>query len=163
MRKRIAIFGGSLFQDIKIENKKYITTKNQVSIKLSKNYDIENYSVQGLTAYRALHLIRSIPIKELYNDCIIALGENDLNHPLAFEGVLKEIINELLKNNVRPLLVSLPKEILSSEAAYMIQDAIDRVAVDMNIDYIYEGNTDKMVSYVVLDDEDMSNAILELC
>ncbi len=163
MRKRIAIFGGSLFQDIKLENKKFIITHNQVSIKLSKNYDIENYSVQGLTASRALRLIKAIPIQELYNDCILALGEWDMENPSAFEGTLKEIIQELLKNNVRPLLVSLPQDLLKNEVAVNIQNAIDHVAVEMNVDYIYEGNTNKTVSYIVLDDEDMSNAILELC
>lgn len=86
-----------------------------------------------------------------------------MENPSAFEGTLKEIIQELLKNNVRPLLVSLPQDLLKNEVAVNIQNAIDHVAVEMNVDYIYEGNTNKTVSYIVLDDEDMSNAILELC
>lgn len=163
MRKRIGIFGGSLFQDIKIENGAYVTTKKQASIKLSKNHDIDNYSFQGLTAHRAKHLIQNLIVKGMYDDCILALGEADLDNSAQFKQELLEIIDDLSAKNVRPLLVSLPCELLKDERACRIQYILDETAVARNIDYIYEGNTTKMVSYVVLDDNDMSKAILELC
>ncbi len=163
MRKRIGIFGGSLFQDIKLENGRYVTTKKQASVKLSKNHDIDNFSFQGLTVSRAKNLIQNLIIKGMYDDCILALGEADLDNSAQFQQDLLDIIDDLTAKNVRPLLVSLPSELLQDEKACRIQDIIDKTAVTRNIDYIYEGSTTKMVSYVVLDDNDMSKAILELC
>lgn len=163
MRKRIAVFGGSLFQDIKLESGKYITTSKQALIKLSNKYDIDNFSLTGLTIERAYRLLKGLDIKKVYNDCILALGEADLNDVTSFENNLSKTIEYLLNNDVRPLLVSLPAEILTDSRAMAIQEIIDHVAIKYNIDYIYDGRTDKIVSYIVLDNDDMSNAILELC
>ncbi len=163
MRKRIAVFGGSLFQDIKLESGKYITTSKQALIKLANKYDIDNYSLTGLTIQRAYRLLKGLDMKKVYNDCILALGEADLNNVASFEENLREIIEYLLANDIRPLLVSLPAEMLVDPRAMTIQEIIDQMAVKYNVDYIYDGRTDKIVSYAVIDNDDMSNAILELC
>ncbi|MCM1130910.1 MAG: hypothetical protein NC310_02150 [Roseburia sp.] len=163
MKKNIAIFGGSLFQDIKYENGKYIPTSKQSVIKLSGYYRIDNYSLEGMNIERASHLIQSLPMKELYNDCILALGEHDIEHPDFFEKSLRKIIDELQENHIRPLLVSLPKEIMQNPKAILIQDILDKIAVEKNVDYIYEGHTTKLVSYMILENQDIANAILYLC
>lgn len=163
MRKRIAIFGNSLFQDIKLKNNEYIIAQKKSMIGLSKFHDIDNYSMENLSILRAYELIRSIPLKAYYQDCVIALGEADLSHPELFKKTLFEMIEYLQSNNIRPLLVSLPEDILTLPAAQHIQDFIDEAACLYNVDYIYDGKTDKMVSYVVLDDSDMQKAIYELC
>lgn len=163
MRKRIAVFGNSLFQDIKFENNKYVTTKKQTTIHLSKLHDIDNYSMESLTMDRAFKLIQALPLKNLYQDCIIALGEADGNQPEQFKSILFQMIEYLQANNIRPLLVSLPEEMLVSPQAYQIQSAIDEAAVYYNVDYIHEGKTNKMVSYVVSNDCEMLRAITDLC
>ena len=163
MRKRIAIFGGSLFQDIRVENNSYILTGNNSVLNLKNAYNIDNYSVQGLTAERALRLIKTLPIKEMYNDCIIALGENDIDCYYNFNKVLDEILDYLLEANVRPILVSLSKEYLNKDKAHLIQKIIDNQAIEKNVDYIYEGETEKTVSYIVKDNCNIEKAILALC
>lgn len=163
MKKNIAIFGGSLFQDIKYENGNFIPTGMQAVIKLNKEYCIDNYSMNGMKIKRAEQLIDKLPMKELYSDCILALGEADLEEPKEFESTLRRIIDRLQELHIRPLLVSLPKELMTNTKAIYIQDRIDQIAVEKNIDYIYEGKTTKLVSYMVLEEEDFTNAILYLC
>ncbi|MDE6241580.1 MAG: hypothetical protein K2M08_04045 [Anaeroplasmataceae bacterium] len=163
MKKNIAIFGGSLFEDIKYVKGNYIPTSMQAVIKLAKEYNIDNYSLGGMEIDRAKRLIHLLPMKELYSDCILALGEADLENPLEFDSSLREIIDYLQEQHIRPLLVSLPKELMSDSKAIYIQDIIDKIAVEKNVDYIYEGKTTKLVSYMVLEEEDFSNAILYLC
>lgn len=163
MRKSIVVFGGSLFQDIMFEKNNFITTANQSLIRLSRFYRIDNFSMTGLTVERTYRLLKTLPISNLYSDCILALGEADLNDPLSFKIYLPKIIEHLQSNNIKPLLVSLPKEMLVSSAANQIQTIIDEVAIAHNVDYIYNGDTDKQVSYIVLDDMDMGKAIVELC
>ena len=163
MRKKLAIFGGSLFQDIKYENGAYIPTSMQAVVKLSKEYTLDNYSLEGMSIARAKRLIHALPMKELYSDCVLALGEADLDAPLEFEQGLRSIIDSLQEQHIRPLLVSLPKALMANPKSYPIQEIIDRIAVEKNIDYIYEGKTTKLVSYMVLEDKDFTNAILYLC
>ncbi len=163
MRKSIAIFGGSLFQDIKYEKGSFIPTPMQATVKLSKEYKIDNYSFEGLKISRVNHLIQSLPMKGIYSDCILAIGEADLDQPAAFKKDLLEAIQFLEDNDIRPLLVSLPKHLMEDKRGAYIQDILDEVAVKRNIDYIYEGKTSKLVSYMVLENKDWTNAILSLC
>lgn len=163
MRKRICIFGGSLFQDIKLEKNSYRTTAKQSAIRLAKNYDIDNFSMENMTIKRAFRLIQSLPVEDLYSDCILALGEADLGNGEEFNCLLPQIIAYLQERNIRPLLVSLPQELLNQADARIIQDVIDECALAYNVDYIYEGTTSKTVSYIVLDDIEMGQAILALC
>lgn len=162
MRKSLAIFGGSLFQDIKYEKGNFIPTSKQTAIQLSKEYIIDNYSFDGLDIKRTKRLIYALPIQK-YSDCILALGEADLMHPDAFEKDLIELVDYLEKKEVRPLLVSLPKELMFQSQAIQLQNSIDKIAIEKNIDYIYEGKTSKQVSYMVEEPEDWTNAILSLC
>ena len=163
MKKSIAIFGGSLFQDIRYEKGNYIPTTRQTVVKLSKEYNIDNYSVDGMNIARAKALIDALPMKELYSDCILALGEADIYHTEEFEFFLQKIIDTLQNQHIRPLLVSLPKKLMSNPKAILLQDILDKIAVEKNVDYIYEGKTTKLVSYMILDDQDFTNAILYLC
>ena len=163
MRKSIAVFGGSLFQDIRYENGEFIPTPMQSVIQLSKEYKIDNYSVMGLKMERATRLIKSLPMKGNYSDCILALGEEDLEDPLSFKKDLVESIEYLKSNDIRPLLVSLPKDMMQNKNGFQIQDILDQIAVEKNVDYIYEGETSKLVSYIILDHNDLPSAILNLC
>ena len=159
MRRRIAVFGGSLFEEVRFENNTFNILNNKTVSDLKNKYDIDNYSCKGLNSDRVLRLVKNINVNELYSTCIIALGENEVNDRL-FELNLSQIIGHLLVNNVRPILVSLP---LSFDDKLNLQDVIDRLSVDMNVAYIYNGFTDKQVSYIVKDKKDMKKAILELC
>lgn len=159
MRRRIAVFGGSIFEEVRFENNTFNILNNKTVSDLKNKYDIDNYSCKGLNSDRVLRLVKNINVNELYSTCIIALGENEVNDRL-FELNLSQIIGHLLVNNVRPILVSLP---LSFDDKLNLQDVIDRLSVDMNVDYIYNGLTDKQVSYIVKDKKDMKKAILELC
>ncbi len=162
MRKSLAIFGGSLFQDIKYEKGNFIPTSKQTVIELAKEYTIDNYSLQNMTIKRAKQLIYKLPIKK-YNDCILALGEADLLNPVEFANDLNEIIDFLEENEIRPLFVSLPQEVMKNPLASKLQATIDSIAVEKNIDYIYEGKTSKLVSYMVVEPKDWTSAILSLC
>ena len=159
MRRRIAVFGGSIFEEVRFENNTFNILNNKTVSDLKNKYDIDNYSCKGLNSDRVLRLVKNINVNELYSTCIIAFGENEVNDRL-FELNLSQIIGHLLVNNVRPILVSLP---LSFDDKLNLQDVIDRLSVDMNVDYIYNGFTDKQVSYIVKDKKDMKKAILELC
>ena len=159
MRRRIVVFGGSIFEEVRFENNTFNILNNKTVSDLKNKYDIDNYSCKGLNSDRVLRLVKNINVNELYSTCIIALGENEVNDRL-FELNLSQIIGHLLVNNVRPILVSLP---LSFDDKLNLQDVIDRLSVDMNVDYIYNGLTDKQVSYIVKDKKDMKKAILELC
>ena len=108
MKKRIAIFGGSLFQDLRIEEERYIPTGMQTVIELAKEYDIDNYSMMGMSITRAKRLIEALPMQELYSDCILALGEADFDQPKLFQEILEELIDTLQHKHIRPLLASLP-------------------------------------------------------
>ena len=163
MRKSIAIFGGSLFQDIKYEKDSFIPTPMQTVIKLSKEYKIDNYSCSCLKMERVNRLIHALPMKESYSDCILAVGEADLDNPLGFKRELLEAIHFLEENEILPVLVSLPKELMSNKGAKSIQEILDNIAIAKNIDYIYEGKTSKQVSYMVLENKDWTKAILNLC
>lgn len=163
MRKSIAIFGGSLFQDIIYSDGKYVPTTKQASIKLSNTYRIDNYSFQGLSIQRAKKLLFQLPIKELYSDCILAVGEADLADVDSFTSSLNEIIDYLVENHVHPLLVSLPSYLMLDPKGVKLQEALDEIAVSKNVDYIYEGKTEKLVSYMVVEDRDIERAILNLC
>ncbi|MDE7263976.1 MAG: hypothetical protein K2N64_04885 [Anaeroplasmataceae bacterium] len=163
MKKRIAIFGGSLFQDLRIEEERYIPTGMQTVIELAKEYDIDNYSMMGMSITRAKRLIEALPMQELYSDCILALGEADFDQPKLFQEILEELIDTLQHKHIRPLLVSLPKKLSKERKALEIQESIDQLAVKKNVDYIYEGKTTKQVSYVVLENRDITKAILNLC
>ncbi len=162
MKKNIAVFGGSLFQDIKIENGKYHLTSKQSIIKLSKNYDFDNFSNQFMTSQKAWDLIRQIQIQR-YSDCILALGEQDLDQLELFKYNMLEIVKYLEENQVHILMVSLPQEVMNHRNANQLQDFLDQLVLEHNIDYIYDGKTDKIVSYSVLNDQEMQKAILELC
>ncbi len=163
MRKRIAVFGGSLFQDIKIVDNRYIMTENQTVISLSNCFDIDNYSMSNMTIDKALHLIKTLPFENLYNTCILAIGEADLEDCLLFRSKLEEVISYLLSLNVHPLLVSLPAQLLTNQNALHIQNCIDDVALKYNVDYIYEGETSKTVSHKVFSELDLRNALIDLC
>ncbi|MDE5856324.1 MAG: hypothetical protein K2H06_04660, partial [Anaeroplasmataceae bacterium] len=93
---------------------------------------------------RAKALIDALPMKELYSDCILALGEADIDQPEEFEFFLQKIIDTLQNQHIRPLLVSLPKKLMSNPKAILLQDILDKIAVEKNVDYIYEGKTTKL-------------------
>lgn len=163
MRKRILILGGSLFQNIIYNDGNYILKNNQFNSILAKDYDIDNFSMENLTVTRALGIIRHINLKGVYSDCIVALGEYDLNDHLNFNKEFNQLIDILYENDIRPVLVSLPLDKINDSRYLNIQNIIDNTAIEKNIDYIYEGKTDKIVSYQVLESNQLFNAILELC
>lgn len=163
MRKRILILGGSLFQNIIYNDGNYILKNNQFNSILAKDYDIDNFSMENLTVTRALGIIKHINLKGVYSDCIVALGEYDLNDNLNFNKEFNQLIDILYENDIRPVLVSLPLDKINDSRYLNIQNIIDNTAIEKNIDYIYEGKTDKIVSYQVLESNQLFNAILELC
>ena len=163
MRKRILILGGSLFQNIIYNDGNYILKNNQFNSILAKDYDIDNFSMENLTVTRALGIIKHINLKGVYSDCIVALGEYDLNENMNFNKEFNQLIDILYENDIRPVLVSLPLDKINDSRYLNIQNIIDNTAIEKNIDYIYEGKTDKIVSYQVLESNQLFNAILELC
>lgn len=163
MTKRTAIIGGSLFQDIIYENGCFIPTYMQAAVNLPKEFNIDNYSSRRMTSSRAKELISKIDMSNLYSQCILAIGEYDLDNPDLFKANLRYIIEDLQAKDIRVLLVSLPCELLYNPKAIIIQEILDNIAVQNNIDYIYDGKNDKIVSYTILEKNDLTNAIIELC
>ena len=51
---------------------------------------------------------------------------------------------------------------MKNPLASKLQATIDSIAVEKNIDYIYEGKTSKLGSYMVVEPKDWTSAILSL-
>ncbi len=163
MTKNIAIIGGSLFQEMKFENNCFIPTSINIIANLSKEYNIDNYSTNKMTSFKALDLVDKLIVNNNYGQCILAIGENDFDDANSFKNNLKYIINKLQSNNIRVILVSLPKEFIYNPKLILIQEILDNIAIENNIDYIYNGKNDKIVSYTIFNESDFKKAIINLC
>ncbi len=163
MTKNIVIVGGSLFQEMKFENGRFIPTSFNTVANLSKDYNIDNYSTDKMTSIIAKKLVDKLILDSNYSQCILALGENDFNDSYSFRKNLNYIIRKLQTNDIRVILVSLPKEVMYNPKAILIQEILDNIAIQYNIDYIYYGKNDKIVSYTVIKENDLKNAIINLC
>ena len=163
MKKKIVIFGGSLFEGIRFVNGTYQVFATKSLSELMQCCAIDNYSNQEMTSKLAYELIEKLKVKDNYDDCILALGERELDHLDEFVQNMEKIIAYLQKHHIRILLVSLPKEQMTSPNAYCLQQQLDQLAWTYNIDYLYDGVTDQCVSYQFSNDSELKHAILELC
>lgn len=163
MTKNIAIIGGSLFQEMKFENGSFILSSINNVINLSKEYNIDNYSTDKMTSIKAKNLVDKLIVNNNYSQCILALGENDFDDYNLFRNNLNYIIKKLQANDIRVILVSLPINVMFNPKAILIQEILDNIAIKYNIDYIYNGKNDKIVSYTIFKENDLKNAIINLC
>lgn len=165
MKKRMLIFGGSLFMDMEFFKGSYSVRKNKILGKLKEKFETDNFSNRHLTAKQAACFATEFVKERNYADCILALGEADLQvaDTMLFKESLLELIRILKNNQIHPLMVSLPSSCLKTEKGQELQRIIDDVAIQEQINYIYNGDTDLEVSYKVKSEAQMRQALLKLC
>ena len=160
MKKNVLILGCSIFEDVKLINNEYVINSRKLMKKLNDNYNIDNLSKDNLTSDKALKFVNSFASSRRYDLCFLALGEADLktNSLEVFKDNLLKIITVLKNENIRPLLVGLPKECYNTE----FEGVIASISKTCKIEYI--SNTDSNEStYVVKSDLQMRKAIREIC
>lgn len=165
MKKRMLIFGGSLFTDMEFSCGAYSIKKNKILQKLKEKFDTDNFSNRQMTAERAACLAGEFIKERSYADCILALGEADLHgkDTALFKENMLELIRLLRTKQIRLLMVSLPSSCLKTARGRELQQIIDDIAMKEQISYIYNGDTDLEVSYKVKSEAQMKHALLELC
>ncbi len=165
MKKRIMIFGGSMFINEIFKNKEIKVYNNTTLTKLKDKFLVDNFSNEKLTVGKSLKLLNAFANERNYSDCILALGEADMKFESVenFKNSLLIFIDSLKQNNIRPLLVSLPKNYAKDSEALAYQKVIDEIAESKNVEYIYNGETSQTVSYKVYNNSQMKKALLNLC
>lgn len=165
MKKNIMIFGGSLFINETYSQGNFKVLNNKVIVKLKSKFEIDNFSSIKLTAKKGLDYLLSFVKYREYSDCIIALGEADLelNNKVEFKEKLTLMVKTLKEFNICPLMVSLPKNYRNDIIAMEYQSIIDSIVNSENLQYIYYGDTDLDVSYKVSTKSQMKRAIIDFC
>lgn len=165
MKKNIMIFGGSLFINEAFNQMKYKVLNNKLIVKLKGKFEIDNFSSIKLTSEKAVKFMKSFIGIRHYSDCILALGEADieLKNKEQFKNNLISMVRMLKENNINPLMVSLPKNYRNDIIAMEYQEVIDSVVNSENLQYVYYGDTDLDVSYKVNTKSQMKRAIIDLC
>lgn len=165
MKKNIMIFGGSLFINEAFNQMQYKVLNNKLIVKLKGKFEIDNFSSIRLTSKKALSFMKTFVEVRQYSDCILALGEADieLKNKEEFKNNLISMVNILKNNNINPLMVSLPKNYRNDMLAIEYQEIIDSVVNSENLQYVYYGDTDLDVSYKVSTKSQMKRAIIDLC
>ena len=165
MKKNIMIFGGSLFINEAFNQMKYKVLNNKLIIKLKGKFEIDNFSSIKLTTSKSIKFMKEFIKVRQYSDCVIALGEADieLNNKDEFKSNLITMVNILKEHNINPLMVSLPKNYRNDIIAMEYQEIIDSVVNSENLQYVYYGDTDLDVSYKVTTKSQMKRAIIDFC
>lgn len=165
MKKSIMIFGGSMFINETIKANEYKTYNNKIVVKLKEKFNIDNFSNRNLTIKKSLNFLNIFIKERVYSDCILALGEADMDKTslLDFKNSLLDMVHVLKENKIRPLLVSLPKKYKNDDIAFKYQMILDEIAQEEELEYIYNGETNQEVSYMVNNDSQMKKALMDLC
>lgn len=165
MKNNIAIFGGSIFINAESKENEYFIIPNKITSKLYEKYNVDNFSNRFLTAERSFKFLKEFVEIKKYKRCIISLGEADYNvgNIDAFKYNLLKIINFLRSKQILPLLVSLPTKFLRKKGASLYQEAIDEIAINENITYVYNGELAIENSYKVKNDSQIKKVLVELC
>lgn len=159
------IFGGSLFINEAFNQMKYKVLNNKLIIKLKGKFEIDNFSSIKLTTSKSIKFMKEFIKVRQYSDCVIALGEADieLNNKDEFKSNLITMVNILKEHNINPLMVSLPKNYRNDIITMEYQQIIDSVVNSENLQYVYYGDTDLDVSYKVTTKSQMKRAIIDFC
>lgn len=160
MKKNVLILGCTIFEDVKLVNNEYVINNRKLIKKLNDNYNIDNLSKGNLTSEKALKFVKCFANSRRYDLCFLALGEADIltNSLEQFKNNLLSIISILRKENIRPLLVGLPKESYNEDYEAIIAD----VSKKNKIEYISNIESNES-NYVVKSDLQMRKAIREIC
>lgn len=166
MKKRIAVLGTNVFLNTKFENGNYLAGSAKNMLKYSTSFEIDNFTKKNLTSQKAINFIKTFSTERNYADCIIELGEADYNNNvdlITFEKNLSELIEYLNKIDVKPILVSLSKELLNKKGYKEYQMIIDNVALKNDVKYIYLGNESDIASFVSKSNSQTKRKIFEFC
>lgn len=165
MKNSIAIFGGSTFMSTESKESEYSIIPNKITSKLYEKYDVDNFSNRNLTAEKTFKFLKEFVEKRKYKRCIISLGEADykVGNIDAFKYNLLKIINFLRSKQIIPLLVSLPVKFINKHGASAYQEAIDEIAINEKVTYIYNGEMAINNSYKVKNDSQIKKILVELC
>lgn len=130
-KEKVAIFGDSIFKGViyNLENKKYQMINKPCVNSIIEKLDMipDNYSKFGLTSDKALEIIkRNLNNENNYKYAVVEIGGNDcdfkwteissnpesIHYPNVrledYEKNITTIINEIRKNNIIPIIVTLP-------------------------------------------------------
>lgn len=165
MRNNIMVFGNSLFISTKVENFVFSVNSNKITSRLYDKFNVDNFSNCGLCVKESIKYIEEFSKIRNYDYCIINLGEADYFKKSVsdFKTELLEMIDLLNKKSILPILVSLSNKFIKKEKAYEFQEAIDDIAQNNKIHYVYSGNLDLNNTIKVKNDSQIKRALVELC
>jgi len=160
MKKRMLILGNSMFRDVDLKDNNFVIVDRNVISKLLFKYEIENISKKSMTSGVAYVFADVFTKSESFNECVIALGEADIDNLSVqdFETNLERIVSLLMSRSVKPLLVSIPKEYRND----MYENVIERVAIKYSIPYIFEGKKNKKATKSFITDFQLKKALLAI-
>lgn len=166
MKKRIAVLGTNLFLNTKLQNGEYFAGNAKKMLKYSSVFEIDNFTKKNLTSESAIKYIKAFCNERVYGDCIIELGEGDYNNNvdlITFENNLITIINLLKDLNIKPILLSLSKDIMNKKGYREYQMIIDNVALKTKVNYIYLGQENDNASIICKSKSQTKRKIYEFC
>lgn len=166
MKKRIAVLGTNIFLNTKFHEGQYIAGEAKKMLKYSAAFEIDNFTKKSLTSQSAIKYIKTFSSERKYADCIIELGEADSNNNIdliTFEKNLVTIINYLHEEKIKPILVSLSKNLINKKGYSEYQMIIDNVALKTNVDYIYLGTDNDNASIICKSKSQTKRKIYEFC
>lgn len=136
MKKRIAVWGGRLFQGVSYDKNlnKFQYISNNVINELSKknSFDVDNFSMTNLDSTKALdYFTKALKYCSDYDYALIELGEEENDLDLLKENLVK--MTDLAKEyGVKPILVTIPN-VFNEQINSLVNNAIKNVSQEHNV------------------------------
>lgn len=83
MKKRLAIFGGEMFETLKYESREYVPLFNRVVNELKMNYEVYNFALGNKNINFHAKLIENFLEQNNFSTVILGLGEYEVNKDLV--------------------------------------------------------------------------------
>ncbi|MBE6137949.1 MAG: hypothetical protein E7176_06090 [Erysipelotrichaceae bacterium] len=165
MKNNIIIFGNSLFISTKCEDSNFYVVPNKITSRLNDKFMVDNFSNMNLCVEETINYINEFARIKKYYYCVLNLGEADYNKTdlTEFKNGLLKIIKLLKSYDVLPVMVSLPNKFLKKDGAMNYQEAIDEIAINEKLLYVYSGDLDIDNTIKVKNASQIKRALTDLC
>lgn len=129
MKKRLVLFGDSVFQTIEYCEGEYVPIYNKMVNELALDYNVSNFSFRNKPISFHLRLIKSL-MNQDFDEVMLAVGEYETSlNPQSlillledFKRDLREMINFLVSYQVKVTLLLVPGKSLVNKAILEIAD-----------------------------------------